>query len=329
MTYSLLAHLFPRIQGSQEDVATYALSYMLTQSVPLNKAFTGFISEKLHLPLPSTLSYHCQDADPEYGRPDITGYDEGRLQVLLEAKFYAGLTQNQPEGYLKRLEGNGLVFICPQNRVASLSEKVKVSSNVEVISWNAVMGVLMRTAEEEDRSVLGDLQQLKGFIDRVESEAFVPFKPEDFGSQVARDMERYYQVVDEVYNQLKMYKERNPSTKGLKNTANWDGYAAYIVVNGLGISINLSRSLWKNPSCLDTPFWWKPKEVDENGKWVVSDQLKQIYSFYESKMIGEKDGWKYIALIPKPYQTLEEMGEDLAGQIIEGVERCLKLLGDE
>ena len=40
MAYSLLAHLYPRIKGSQEDVATFSLGYILEQSDALNKTFT-------------------------------------------------------------------------------------------------------------------------------------------------------------------------------------------------------------------------------------------------------------------------------------------------
>jgi len=47
MAYSLLAHLYPRIKGSQEDVATFSLSYILEQSSELNRTFTRLIADKL------------------------------------------------------------------------------------------------------------------------------------------------------------------------------------------------------------------------------------------------------------------------------------------
>ena len=82
MSFSLLAHLYPRIKGSQEDVATYSLAYILEQSGILNVSFT-----KLHLEVDDILSYHCQDADPKYGRPDIAGYIGGRLKVFAKQNF--------------------------------------------------------------------------------------------------------------------------------------------------------------------------------------------------------------------------------------------------
>ena len=37
---ALLAHLYPHIRGSQEDIATLSLHYLLMQSPDLNAAFT-------------------------------------------------------------------------------------------------------------------------------------------------------------------------------------------------------------------------------------------------------------------------------------------------
>ena len=47
--------------------------------------------------------------------------------ILCEAKFYAGLTINQPNTYLDRLKkenGLGLVFICPAARKITLWSKL-------------------------------------------------------------------------------------------------------------------------------------------------------------------------------------------------------------
>ena len=63
MAYSLLAHLYPRIKGSQEDVATYSLAYILEQSSLLNEVFTRLIGNKLGIEVNNGLTYRCQDAD--------------------------------------------------------------------------------------------------------------------------------------------------------------------------------------------------------------------------------------------------------------------------
>ena len=60
MAHSLLAHLYSRIRGSQEDVATISLQYLLSQSAELNKAFTTLIAAKLNVSLADRLQYKCQ-----------------------------------------------------------------------------------------------------------------------------------------------------------------------------------------------------------------------------------------------------------------------------
>lgn len=343
MAYSLLAHLFPRIKGSQEDVATYSLSYILEQSVILNEAFTKLISSKLHTPLEKILSYNCQDADSEYGRPDIAGYDAGVLRVLCEAKFYAGLTANQPVSYLKRLKGienSGVIFICPKDRLVSLWAKVvalaedaelpgeKIDDNcmdysgtkMSIISWGEIIAELLRVATERHPEMIGDLRQLEGFCSKVESEAFVPFNDDDFSVQTARNIDRYYQVVDQVIAVLKTHKELSPSTSGLRSAARWQGLSSYIKLNGKGVSVDYIRYLWKQPTSVTTPFWCHIKDI-EDGKWIASERTTKFLASLDSSLVENHGNQPYIALIPKPYMTLEELSEDLANQVIEYLRR--------
>jgi hypothetical protein len=49
MALSLLAHLYSYIRGSQEDVATLSLQYILKQSPDLNAAFTRLVSKALQV----------------------------------------------------------------------------------------------------------------------------------------------------------------------------------------------------------------------------------------------------------------------------------------
>ncbi len=339
MAYSLLAHLFPRIKGSQEDVATYSLSYILEQSPVLNEAFTKKICSKLHIEAGERLSYNCQDADAEFGRPDIAGYEAGTLKILCEAKFYAGLTINQPVSYLKRLSGtesSGVMFICPKNRIVALWDKVvslveeaglsaeKVDdkcmdysgTRMSIISWSEIIAELLLVATERQPEMIGDLRQLEGFCSKVESEAFVPFNDDDFSIQTARNIDRYYEVVDQVHSVLKTHKELAPTSKGLRNSPRWQGYSAYLVLGGKGVSVDYIRKLWKEPTSECTPFWCHIRDI-EDGKWKLTERMNRFLASLDSRKVETFYGDPYMALIPKPYQTLEETAEDLANQILE------------
>jgi len=335
MSYSLLAHLYPRIKGSQEDVATYSLAYILEQSSLLNEVFTRLIGNKLGIEVNNGLTYRCQDADSKYGRPDIAAYSEGRLKILCEAKFYAGLTENQPVSYIKRLsryEDSGLIFICPKERIISLWAKLKNTASeagfeekiiseymvfydnvrLSIISWSEILSELIVNATEREPERLGDLKQLEGLCEKIDNESFIPFRPEEFGAQTARDIDRYYMVVDEVYKLLTTHKELNPRTKGLIRASNKQGYSRYLRLNGYGVGVCFLRDRWKSQTSKETPFWftiWEDKDQS-------LDRLSRYYASLESATVDNSYGENYIALIPKPYVTLEEVAEDLTNQII-------------
>ncbi len=339
MSHSLLAHLYPRIKGSQEDIATFSLGYILEQSVLLNEVFTKLISDRLNIETDGRLIYRCQDADTEFGRPDIAAYQNGQLKILCEAKFYAGLTENQPVSYLKRLSSvndSGLIFICPRNRIISLWDKIRANAaqagmkekrisetlvcyehvHMAIISWSEILSELIRNATEREPEHLGDLKQLEGFCQQIDSESFIPFRPEDFGAQVARDIDRYYQVVDEVFENLLLQKELAPSFKRLRRSPSWHGYSQYIRLKDFGLSIDFLRNLWKSQTSIETPFWCHFKEI-QNGAWVLTDRLLKYYAALDATKADNHYGNTYIALLPKPYSTLEETAEDLANQIIQ------------
>ena len=88
MAASLLAHLYSRIKGSQEDVATLSLQYIVSQSAALNHEFTRRLCESLHGIVSTELNYACQSVGTELERPDIAGVDaDGNEKILCEAKF--------------------------------------------------------------------------------------------------------------------------------------------------------------------------------------------------------------------------------------------------
>ena len=144
----------------------------------------------------------------------MSGVDKHGAEVILcEMKFYAGLTSNQPNGYLDRLikeNGKALVFVCPEQRKASLWTKVKdlckgddkeISDEVDyrvrvngiamtVLSWAEVIETLRKTAAAVSVEMLADIEQLAGFCQMMDSSAFIPFSYEDRGPDNARREER-------------------------------------------------------------------------------------------------------------------------------------------
>ena len=104
-----------------ENLAVEALGHILSGS----EAARGALSELLHAggaSVGQVAQVRTQDASEDGARPDLAGVDrDGEKRILIEAKFWAGLTENQPGGYLERLESapqpSALLFVAPAQRM--------------------------------------------------------------------------------------------------------------------------------------------------------------------------------------------------------------------
>ena len=330
---SLLSFLSSRIRGSQEDVATLALSYILNQSKPLADCFTKMLCNTLDVKnVNRTIAFKTQQSGETMERPDLCGYSkDGKELFVCEEKFYASLTDNQPLGYIKRLQKNGgvgLVFICPDERLISLYRQLfercdgaveKDSAHfitvegipVGLLSWGNVLSTLKNTAEKQARGCVADIDQLKDFCDTIDTAANPPFTPEDFGADIPGKIERYQVVINLIAQKMLADPKRKASTKGLQGRAYSDGYVKYINTNGFAVTLQHSRTMWRTPGIADTPFWfsfktkWNMNNKEIMDKLTVEDYMRYRYS----------DGSSMVALIPKPYLTMDETADDLLKQI--------------
>ncbi|MBE5890027.1 MAG: hypothetical protein E7282_03550 [Lachnospiraceae bacterium] len=336
MAESLLAHLYSRIKGSQEDVATMSLQYIISSSNRLNQAFNRLLSDALKFDLDEDITYSCQSVGENSERPDMSGVDKNGNEVILcEMKFYAGLTSNQPNGYLDRLvneNGKALVFVCPERRRVSLWNKLtdlcreanrefSAESNyraevdgivMAIISWAEIIEMLRRTAASQVIEAISDIEQLSGFCDMMDSTAFIPFASEDMGPDIARREDRYFQVIDRLFDTLIANKSLKASGKGLKSSPNRNGYIKYLKINQYAVALIYDRSTWIDSKSAETPFWFY---FNDDG-WTQTDELKKklvAIPEYERAMFGNTIG---IALHPMLDSQLDEIAVNLMNQIL-------------
>ena len=334
MANSLLAHMYSRIRGSQEDVATIALQYLVSQSNDLNHAFTHLLENRLRIEIGEGLRYTCQAVGDDKERPDMAGTDRnGNEVVLCEMKFYAGLTQNQPLTYLARLkthDGAGLVFICPKSRLTSLWAKLIelctdqsvatvdnhcVSVNgvhMAIVTWAEVIETLYSVATATSSAYLSDIQQLKGFCEQMDSDAFIPFVPEDLTADKAISMERYFAVVDEVYDLL--WADQNISTSAMGKAASYrTGYERKMRIDDIPVFFSFDRGMWKTNTSLESPFW----VAIGDHEMQASANFRQFLFSVED--IRKEDGvWSlvYFPLEAPIDSTLDEVCAELKRQIL-------------
>ena len=132
---SLLGELYERLDIAKrtEAIASQGLSYLLESSdeVRIALADVAGLSDFWNVNNISAkhVEYHAESVNREEGkrdRVDIEGIYDDKPVVMIEAKFGAPLTSNQPCEYLNRLDENGvLLFVCLEGRCIALREELK------------------------------------------------------------------------------------------------------------------------------------------------------------------------------------------------------------
>lgn len=340
---SLLGNFYSRIRGAQEDIASESLVYILNQSLESRNVIHRWIKKVTSLNL-TDLYYQTQTVGENNERPDISGMDESGKEVLLiEAKFWAALTQNQPNAYLKRLGKNTvLLFLVPSLRTRIIFDEVKfrISENeqkldtdnesltiripdtnqfVIVKSWHELL-ISIKSSVEPTQNIplLSDINQIIGLCDEIDNNAFQPIRDIDLAPDIPKRINSYYDVIDKVVDELKA---RNVgfSTKGLLKTPQRYGYHRFFGTHDWGLNLALKLDLWEKYA--DTPFWFSVSK-QEGKRWVsspeINERLKSIAIQLTTKTASpSRSSSVFIALTPTLYETEDVLIRKLADQIEE------------
>jgi hypothetical protein len=343
---SLLGHYYSRIKGSQEDIASEGLAYILNRSPIASEAVRRMVKNECGIDLPDLL-FKTQVSGEKLERPDIIGFDEyAKERLIIEAKFWAALTANQPVEYLKRLSGenNALMFVCPALRVhllwdelvrliqianieVSLDDKRQVASFSNncclfIKTWDQVLSHVKESLlQGEDRSLVSDIDQIIGFCNKIDDIAFMPILQQDLSPSIGKRVYSYYLLVDKIIATLKRKLDVNLS--GLKASPQYGGYARYFRVGHLGLSLNLNFKHWYEKS--ETPFWITIKSINEN-EWEVTQELtnacKKVESLQKKKLFMI-DGVPHFPLFPKLNEPEETVLEDISSDIVSIIKAVL------
>jgi len=306
MKQSLFGHLVFGFGKSPENLATEALCYILNRSTAANEAFIRLISQT-GAKLPPILRFETQIRDvdetvKDEAIPDLAGVDsEGKTVLIGEAKFWAGLTDNQPVTYLQRLSKMSaaiLLFIAPSKRFSTLwpelvrrsrsaklqigqssfvlkdFEAVTVGNNsiLALVSWRAIINSMLAAVQTDgDADALSDITQLQGLCDRMDETAFLPIQAEELTASIGTRIVQYCDLVDELTD--KLVESDGASTKGLNRT-HWKGaYVASFVIRKHGYQIQFNAHYWREYSM--TPLWLTIKKVGTGRYWSFASEAKK------------------------------------------------------
>tara|TARA_B110001452_G_scaffold55247_1_gene42646 strand:- start:524 stop:1579 length:1056 start_codon:yes stop_codon:yes gene_type:complete len=338
---SLLGQFYNKIRGSQEDIASEGLVYILKQSLESRMVINQIVKTNTNLNF-SDLSFQTQNVGKELERPDISGKDDtGKEVLLIEAKFWASLTNNQPNGYLKRLKNNTvLIFLVPSLRKRTVFEEVKsrvfevkqdleidleslkiliksTNQHILIKSWNDVLSSIKSKIEKTNNiNLLSDLNQIIGLCEIVDKNSFHPLVDEDLSPKIPKNINSYYEIVDKVVDELKI-RNKEISTKGLVKTPQRYGYHRYFKSDSFGMNFSLKLDLWEKNA--DTPFWLAISSI-EGKQWTITERLtKSINSIsikYNLTFVEDSnyDGY-FLSIRPTLFKTEDVVIRNLTEKI--------------
>ena len=268
---TLLAHLVPKFASHPENVAVEALGHILTHSGAARSALADLLRDGgADVGLLGRVTAQATGEGGE--RPDLAAVDEhGTERLLIEAKFWAGLTENQPVRYLERLPGGEpsvLLVVGPESRRASLwAELRRPVEDAAGLEWQdatrrpdlpcAVVGggrrllltswaaLLERMASHasgaHDTEAELDIRQLRGLADRMDEEAFLPLRSEELGPEGPRRLPGLQRLVDEALRSL--------VDSGLADDMGGAGHSAfshgrYVTIGGARAWVGIYYPLW-------------------------------------------------------------------------------------
>ncbi len=191
-----------RFSQDYENIATDALAFIVNSSESakrgLMKLLRGINSDL------TNLHFRTQETEGN-ARPDMRGDDDTVPRVFIENKFWAGLTENQPVAYLKRLakenqsSSSVLLVVVPSAREATVWRGLKrllAEAGISISNRDNSVGVfcsvgtnlgptlaitsrarLLSAIEAEltdEPQAKNDLLQLRALCDSADSQAFQP-----------------------------------------------------------------------------------------------------------------------------------------------------------
>lgn len=309
---TLLAYLVSSFPGNTENIATEALRHIFDHSDASVDALNDVVQSGVRGVAPVTIvKSQLMHADGTI--PDMVGFDEnGKERVLVEVKFWAGITPNQPNAYLKRLPSDGpsvVMFLAPEDRIQSLWLQLKERLSREfgdftetdserkcvrvgdgqrhlmIVSWGGLLdSMAARSGDDGNHSVEAEIRQLRSLAKYADAGAFKPIRhAEEFGADSEAQLRLYKRLIDAATE--RGVQQGWVSRKGLRATPRSYGYGRYIRLYRTIVWFGINRNQFEITR--STPLW-----VGCNSLPGLQDKLGEL----RAKLGMPTDYWVPVEL---------------------------------
>lgn len=323
-TSTLFAHLAHRFVPEKENLATEALCYLLGRSRAARQALARALNQG-GAAVPDDLSFRTQAGSDDGAIPDLVGEDgHGRQVLVVEAKFWAGLTAAQPVAYIRRLqtEGGGTLGViapaarlellwdemrrrCEQAEIAvspglAPSPEIRAAAitpggHLVMISWRTLLGAVRAALEAAGEAALAsDAAQLQGLCERMDEEAFLPLRSEELTGDLPRRIIQFNRLVDDLYNLLAS--DGIADGRRLRSAAGSGWYGRYFRIHGVPCLLHVNAWRWGRDGF--TPLWLRVLGRDWHPSPEVGRALAGLQAGSGLTVLAAPEGHEIPLLLP-------------------------------
>ena len=348
---SLLGYLVPRIASSGEErAATQALAYLLNTEPDVATAFVDLVGRTgLARFMPGRIAAEEQQGNDF---PDVTIRDtDDVIRILVENKFWAGLTDAQPLAYLERLPSDGssaLVFVVPRQRMYGLwgelrdrcryggvelenesrSEAITWAQaghrTLAITSWRDVLEKLENAAHAGGHTTLQqDIVQLRGLTDNMNGAEFLPLREDEVTDvNVARRMMNYRSLIDEIVERL--VTDGIAETKGLRPGNSSTATGRYLRMHAKFVAwLGVDFYAWCEWGI--TPIWSEHNASSSSSG--IEGKIQRAELLFDN--VQESSGWLYLPIRLTTGAERERVVDDAVRQLRSIAEKLRTEFPDE
>ena len=255
MQNSLLAHIAGNFITEYENVANSSVAYLLNEYPITHDVLKDILC------MEDVPSYYITElATENNGRPDISGIDKnGNTVVIIEGKFWANLTDNQPVNYLRELGDNGkLLFLAPDKRIVSLKQELGkrlngVFDKVIIQSWSNFLSLIEKENNKNHNHYLAsDLLQITELCKKMDAEGMPPLSTSDLDPMNGRLASQFPDIINECNPLLREWE--HSEFKGMKTVSSTYGHGFYFKGYNFGCSLYFDSQKWFTRN-IHAPIW--------------------------------------------------------------------------
>ena len=336
---SLLGEIGLKFISQTENLATESLNFILKKSDLSKKGFVELLNLS-DTEFKNSLNFSTQVySNDDNSIPDLIGFDEmSKPRVIIEVKFWASLTKNQPVTYINRLPKDlksCLYFLVPESRISNIYTEVLNKLNesgiefkrgsrnkiilgennfIDFISWKQTISYLKKGNLES--SVLSDIDQLEGLCESINMTSFHPISESDIDYLFAKRNIDFCNLVDEV---IDFGKSKGLfDTKGLNKGAKKFIYHRYFKLGDINCRLSFNNNYWFNYS--STPIWLEVFGLnndwnDKNVYRKLKSQLNSLENQVPRKLYYDSSNPPRIPIFLKLNSSKELVLENMINQI--------------